>query len=255
MAKGMNKKIKWKYGIGIFALLLLQMPMRSGEWQEAAVYDLALEEIQASASEEDTNLIPSAAMVEDAASILRQKEKDIGQTAIATGQIKLCWEDIEYLEEICYCIPYFDDRNHLDDNFYARLVNGSICGPMKDMAESISIENHPYYMAKISRADMENYMELLFGIEMPPYEPSFQKMQGEEGNFYYEDGFYYIGWYDPLDIAFTYVGYKAMGNGEVEVEFAILVDAVSHDKSLILALAPAENENGFLVTKCGLEDK
>lgn len=149
--------------------------------------------------------------------------------------------NMDYFKSLCVCVPSFDDVEHLDEDFYAVLVNMSFLGPLGDKAESVDI---PYYMAKISLADMKDYVQLLFGVELPVYEPSLQEMLEREGNFYYEDGFYYIGWFDPLDIIYTYVGCESMENGNLTVEFS-MSEAV--DGTISFELAPAENENGFII--------
>lgn len=148
--------------------------------------------------------------------------------------------NMDYFESLCVCVPCFDDVEHLDEDFYAELVNMSDHGPLGDKAEIV--DDIPY--DKISLADMKDYVRLLFGVELPVYEPSFQEMLEKEGNFYYEDGFYYIGWFDPLDIIYTYVGCESMENGNLTVEFS-LSEAV--DGTISFELAPAENENGFII--------
>ena len=153
--------------------------------------------------------------------------------------------NMDYFKSLCICVPYFDDIENLDEDFYAILVNMSVCGPLQYRAESVNIESPPYYMAKISRADMEEYTLLLFGKELPAYEPTFQEMLEEERNFYYESGFYYVGWFDYLDIIFTYAGCEWTENGNLIVEFA-MSEAVN-GKSTVFELAPADNENGFII--------
>ncbi len=66
-----------------------------------------------------------------------------------------------------------------------------------------------------------------------------------EINFFYEDGYYYIGLFDWLDIRYEYLGYEVKENGNVIVEFA-MYEAVD-DLSAVLELAPAENENGYII--------
>lgn len=155
-------------------------------------------------------------------------------------------ENMDYFEELCFCVPYFDDIEHLDEEyFYPVLINMSVCGPLADRAESVNIEIAPYGMAKISRTDMEGYILLLFGKELPSYEPAFQEMQEGEGNFYYEDGFYYIGWFDPPDVIYTYAGCEQKENGNLLAEF--VVSEAINGRSVVFELAPAENENGFII--------
>lgn len=153
--------------------------------------------------------------------------------------------NMDYFRSLCICVPYFDDIENLDEDFYAILVNMSVCGPLAYRAESVNIQPPPYYMAKISRADMEEYMLLLFGKELPAYEPTFQEMLEREGNFYYERGFYYVGWFDYLDIIFTYAGCEWTENGNLIVEFA-MSEAVN-GMSTVFELVPADNENGFII--------
>ena len=92
---------------------------------------------------------------------------------------------------------------------------------------------------------MEEYMLLLFGKELTMYEPPLQDMLDNEVNFFYEDGYYYIGPFDPLDIIYTYVGCQLKENGNLTAEFS-MSEAVN-GKSTVFELAPADNENGFII--------
>lgn len=158
----------------------------------------------------------------------------------------LITDNMAYFESLCVCVPSFDDVRHLDEDFYAGMVNMSILGPLRDKAESVEIEAlpRPWCMDKISLTDMRDYALLLFGVELPAYEPTLQEMLDNEMNVYYEDGFYYIGWYDPLDIIYTYAGCEWTETGNLTVEFTML-EAV--EGKTLFELAPADNENGFII--------
>lgn len=152
---------------------------------------------------------------------------------------------MDFFESMCVCVPYFDSLDELDNAFYAQLINSSICGPLGSSAESVTISEPPYDMAKISQTDMADYALLLFNIKLSAYEISLKEMQKEEGNFYYENGYYYIGWYDPLDIIYTYTGCQSAENGNLIVKFS-MSEAIE-DAFVLFELAPADNQNGFII--------
>ena len=130
------------------------------------------------------------------------------------------------------------------------LINLSVSGPLGWAAnEIVIIEEMEDYgcssCAKISREEMENYVRNILGTELPIYGPSKQEMLENETNFFYEDGYYYIGVFDWLDIRYDYLGYEVKENGNIVVEFA-MYEAID-DLSAVLELAPAENENGYII--------
>lgn len=172
------------------------------------------------------------------------------RTAIETEGIRLTWEDLNYLTNVCRVMPCFENQDALNENYYLGLINLSVSGPLGWAAnEIVIIEEMEDYgcssCAKISREEMENYVRNLLGTELPIYGPSKQEMLEREINFFYEDGYYYIGLFDWLDIGYEYLGYEVKENGNVIVEFA-MYEAID-DLSAVLELAPAENENGFCI--------
>ncbi len=172
------------------------------------------------------------------------------RTAIETEGIRLTWEDLSYLTDICRVMPCFENQDALNENYYLGLINLSVSGPLGWAADEIVIieEMEDYgcsSCAKISREEMENYVRNILGTELPIYGPSKQEMLENETNFFYEDGYYYIGVFDWLDIGYDYLGYEVKENGNVIVEFA-MYEAID-DLSAVLELAPAENENGYII--------
>ena len=175
-----------------------------------------------------------------------QATEETGKSLVFGEALITC--NMDYFEKLCVCVPYFDDVENLDEDFYGGLVNSSICGPFSNRTEIVDFQNSIFsngHVYKISRADMEEYMLLLFGKELPTYEPPLQDMLDNEVNFFYEDGFYYIGPFDPLDIIYTYVGCQLKENGNLTAEFS-MSEAVN-GKSTVFELAPADNENGFII--------
>lgn len=171
------------------------------------------------------------------------------RTAIETEGIKLTWEDLNYLTNVCRVMPCFENQDALNENYYLGLINLSVSGSLgwaaNEIVEVEEKEHGTSSCAKISREEMENYVRNLLGTELPIYGPSKREMQESEINFFYEDGYYYIGLFDWLDIGYDYLGYEVKENGNIVVEFA-MYEAID-DLSAVLELVPAENENGYII--------
>lgn len=46
-------------------------------------------------------------------------------------------DNMELLKSLCVCVPNFEDAEYLDEDFYARLINMSVCGPLGSRADII----------------------------------------------------------------------------------------------------------------------
>lgn len=164
------------------------------------------------------------------------------KTIFEANNIKLSRRDIRLLENMGNCIPYSYDSQNVGEECYAGIINCSVLGPLAHTAESVG---EPKYMAKISRESMEAYVKKWFGKELPDGEYPIEEVQEGKSNFYYEDGYYYIGWFDWLDITYEYVGCKALNNGNVMVEYDL--HGAGEGWTMLLELAPADNENGYII--------
>ena len=123
----------------------------------------------------------------------------------------------ELLKNICWTVKDFTGPEEMDETFWRIfLYNSYGSGWWREM-ESVSEESlatYRYnYSHRVSYEEVENYTQLVFGVEWPGIKPAYEDGSEDFQTFYYEEGFYYFFPSDPLDKWYIIIGCIMDENG------------------------------------------
>ncbi len=160
-------------------------------------------------------------------------------------------ENGELLKNFCWTVDDFTGPEEMDEVFWRNFLNlsyGSGWWREKEWVSEESLTTYRHnYSYRVSYEEVENYTQLVFGVEWPGIKPAYEE---EHIHCYYEDGFYYFFPFDWFDKWYIITDCITDENGTIYVTvqhgFNDFVDDTIWET--ILTLQPADNENGFILT-------
>lgn len=201
-----------------------------------------------SPSEEDICWLREARIGENAANTKGTiQENNVADFALTeTGK--------EFLEYICKTVNDFNSNDKKDEAFWKDFLFLAYTGLWEDDAEIIKVPRDDLGFdepaVKVSLEDVQSYVRLVFGEELPDFKPSFEEMKKGQTSFFYKEGYYYIGTSDFPDYQYHFVDctvYEGEGGIYAVAEYNIDFEGESNVGVVRLTLIPADNANGFVV--------
>ena len=156
----------------------------------------------------------------------------------------------EFLRKMCYCLPEFSDPANLDEEFWHDFIFYSYTAAWGDVEiEEVTREDLEMQekVVKVSLEDVEAYVKLALGVELPDYKPAFEDMNKGQTSCFYRDGYYYIGLSDFPDFTFTYQDCTPAQDGTYTVNYKTSFEGDENAGSVVFQLRSADNANGFII--------
>lgn len=170
-----------------------------------------------------------------------------------------------FLQNMCYYMPEWSGYASLDEEFWREFLFYSFTSPTmledgKAMticgeAEVISVYREDLgfteSQVKISKEAVAEYVKLAMGVKPLQFEPAFEDMEPGQTAFYYENGYYYIGFSDFGSVGYTFKEcevHEELYTTYAFVRFDVYVDEPENVEDTIeFIIYPAENQNGFTI--------
>lgn len=157
----------------------------------------------------------------------------------------------EFLADMCFYLPDFHDSSEFTEEFWHDFIFLSYTGAYGDGVEIVEVERKDLgfaeHQVKVSKEEVEAYVKLALGIDMPSYEPSFESMNPGETACYYQEGYYYIGVSDFPDYRYEYKNNMLWEDNRFKVEYTISFQDEENVGSVFFLLSKAQNDNGFIL--------
>ena len=156
----------------------------------------------------------------------------------------------EFLRKMCYCLPEFSDPAKVDEEFWHDFIFFSFTAAWGDVViEEVPREDLEMQekVVKVSLEDMQAYVKLALGVELPDYKPAFEDMNKGQTSCFYRDGYYYIGLSDFPDYTFTYQDCTLDQEDIYTVNYKTSFEGDENAGSVVFKLRPADNANGFVI--------
>lgn len=198
---------------------------------------------------ENTNDIEKVNITENDTGVINES----GKEEIDLSTYGLDEEDKEFLINLCWTVDDFAGPDEMDETFWRNFLFCTYASTWWREVESVSISRSDYSngheaVNKVSYEEVENYTQLVFGVEWPGIKPAHEDMSEEYAACYYEDGFYYIGICDPFDEWFDVTDCTMDENNTIYVTIQRGLDGPDMMWTTTLTLKSADNENGFVLT-------
>lgn len=187
-------------------------------------------------------------------------DSDNSQSEEGNAAFKLTEQGKDFLSNMCFIIDDFSSTDDMDEDFWETFIFLSCvsCYRFDINHEDTKIYLEDYeqdeYMIKVSLEEIESHTRLTFGIELPDIKPSLEDNKEGYSPRFYQDGYYYIGGFDFMDIDYIFNDCTVYEEelGTYAIVTYILQDnslpSASWDGSIITyTLSPADNENGFII--------
>lgn len=160
----------------------------------------------------------------------------------------------EFLVSMCYYLPDFSGPGDMDEEFWQNVIFYSYTGLWGEDVETVQVEREDLgfeeTQIKVSLEEVEAYVKLALGVELPEFRPAFEDMREGQTACYFRDGYFYIGVSDFPQIGYTFRSCSAAEDGSILAEYRIsyLWDEEGEDVGTVtFTLEPADNENGFVI--------
>ena len=166
------------------------------------------------------------------------------------AELQLTEAGKEFLRKMCYCLPEFSDPAEMDGEFWHEFIFLSYTGAWGDEEiEEVTREDLQMQekVVKVSLEDMESYVKLALGVDLPDYKPAFEDMSPGQTSCFYRDGYYYIGLSDFPDFTFTYQDGTLEGDDIYIVKYNTAFEGDENAGSVVFRVRPADNANGFVI--------
>ena len=165
-------------------------------------------------------------------------------------------ENKELLKNLCWTVNDFAGPDEMDETFWSIFLRFTYGAGWWREQERVTISRPNYnksnteYVGKVSYEEVENYTQLVFGVEWPGIKPAYEDMTEDQQSFFYGDGFYYNGFFDWLDKWYIITDCIVDENDIIYVTVQHGFNDFNDDTiwETILTLQPADNENGFILT-------
>lgn len=174
----------------------------------------------------------------------------------------------EFLRAMCYYLPEFAGYASMDEDFWrdflffsytsTGLDEDGVPVPIYGEAEYVTVYREDLGFdegeIKISETWVREYVQLVFGIEMPEFYPAFENMEPGRTALYYQDGYYYIGVSDFGEVDYQYKDmevYQERWEAYAWVSYDVLY--INDDweweseGTVSFHLYSADNSNGFII--------
>ncbi len=166
-------------------------------------------------------------------------------------EFQLTEDGKEFLHSMCYYLPEFSGSNEINDEFWKNFIFYSYTSASADDHEIVEVYREDLEFneteVKVSKEIVADYVKLALGIDLPAYEPAFEDMEEGQTACYFKDGYYYIGVSDFGDISYEYKACTTNEDDTASVEYTTFVGGEEEIGSIIFAISPAENKNGFVI--------
>lgn len=178
----------------------------------------------------------------------------IGQEDIDLSPYGLTEENKEFLKNLCWTVGDFAGPDEMDETFWCIFLRFTYGAGWWREQEGVTISRPNYnnsnteYVSKVSYEEVETYTQLVFGVEWPGIKPAYEDMPEDEQSFFYEDGFYYNGYFDWLDKWYKITDCAINEDNTIHVTVQHSINGEGEIIwETILTLQPADNENGFIL--------
>ncbi len=158
-----------------------------------------------------------------------------------------------FLTQMCIKLNDFNSQTTMDDTFWRDFLFYSYTGAYEGVeTETVPRDGFDETVVKISLQEAESYAKLVFGVDLPDVQPSFEDMEQGQTSFYYQNGYYYIGVSDYPDYHYTFADYEESGDS-ITVRYTIDFEDESNVGTVTFDIVPEDNENGFIITSKSTE--
>ncbi|MCM1264325.1 MAG: hypothetical protein NC313_16565 [Butyrivibrio sp.] len=168
---------------------------------------------------------------------------------------KLTEQGKKFLSRMCFIIDDFSGPDDMDEDFWDKFIFCLYTNGTGVEHTDIYREDYGYeYVAKVSLETVEADALLTFGIDLPDIKPSLEDMKEGYAARFYQDGYYYIGVSDFMDIDYIFdncIVYEEGTETYVKVTYIMRYngrpEGLEDGNIITYTLSPADNENGFII--------
>lgn len=180
------------------------------------------------------------------------KEESVSQSQAETS-VTLTDKGKSFLMQMCNELNDFNPETTMDEKFWRDFLFNSYTGVSSESAatEQVYREDLGFEetVVRVSLQEAQEHAKLVFGVELPELEPSFENMEKGQTAFYYKDGCYYIGVSGLPDYQYTFsecVSDKENSANTI-VRYTIDFMGESNVGTVTFSISPENNANGFVI--------
>lgn len=195
-----------------------------------------------------------------------EPEKEQGSTATEENDFIIDETGKDFLHSMCYYMPDWTGADSLNDQFWEDFLFASFTGAgISETGKASTICGEAEYVTvyredlgfeegqiKVGKDAVDQYVKLVFGRELPTFEPAFEEMEPGRTALYYEDGYYYIGVSDFGAVSYEFKECEVQEDAEgiyALVSYDAFYDDLEGDALGVITFTvrPEENQNGFII--------